>query len=291
MIDGLEPKWVDVGGVPTRYIEAGRGEPILLITGGNLGHRGTPSIIEAWERNIGDLSKYFRPIAVDKLGMGYTGNPKADDDYSMQAMVQHLADFIRVLNLERVHVVGQSRGAMAAVALAIHHPERVASCTIVNTSTLAPGIGLNEVANAGCPYPPGTEEAIRWSPIRGASEYSKEFLDKLIDVWRLPKYQESCRKMEDEGLKLRRFVPELAKLKIELLERIANKGIGRPTQVIWGANDPSATLDRGLSLFQLIAQREKDVDLTVINNAKHHPFREHPDHFNALLRGFITSLH
>src|SRR5690606_30888216 len=144
MAMGVAPRWIDAAGIRTRYFEAGQGEPILLVTGGNFGAGDVASIVQTWDRNFIGLAQRYRTIAVDKLGQGHTDNPAQDTDYTMDAVVKHLADFVKALGGEPVHVVGQSRGAMAAACLTLDHPCLVRSCTLVNTSTLAPGVGLNE---------------------------------------------------------------------------------------------------------------------------------------------------
>lgn len=290
---GVEPSWIDVDGVRTRYFAAGSGEPILLITGGNFGSPEAASTVETWDRNFLPLSRRYRVIAIDKLGQGHTGNPVVDDDYTMQAVIRHIVGFIGALGLENLHVVGQSRGGMPTAAVTRLCPERIRSLTIVNSSTLAPGIGLNEVALAGCPYPSGTRDAQRW--LFQMCAFNKaivtdDFVEAGYEVIHLPKYQESCRKMEVEGLKQSRFIPQLAKLKGELLDQLAAAGPGRPTQIVWGANDRTATLDRALSLYQLIASRERQASFTVINQAGHHPYREHPEQFNEIMFGFLGAL-
>jgi 2-hydroxy-6-oxonona-2,4-dienedioate hydrolase len=286
------PKWIDVDGIRTRYFEAGTGAPILLITGGNFGAGDAASIVESWDRNFMPLAQRHRVFAVDKLGQGYTDNPP-NDDYTMSAVVRHLGGFIKAVDIQGVHVAGQSRGAMAAACVTLDFPELVRSCTLVNTSTLAPGVGLNEVILGGSPYPHFTREGQQWLFER--CEYDKtivddEFLDEAMKVFALPKYVESVRKMEQEGLKALLFAPQLARLKKETLQRLAQQGMGRPTQIIWGIEDHTATLDRGIDLFHIISARERQTTMHVMNAAGHHPYREHPEHFNEIMFGFLKSM-
>lgn len=292
MAMGVEARWVDVDGVRTRYFDAGQGETLLLITGGNFGSSDAASIVETWDRNFLPLSSRSRVVAIDKIGQGYTDNPP-HDDYTMDAVVGHLIGFIRALGLERVHVVGQSRGAMAAACVTLDCPESIRSCTLINTSTLAPGIGLNEVFLGGTPHPRFSREGQRWlfeECEHDKSIVTEDFLDEAMKVLQLPKYVESVRKMEDEGLKASLFTPRLAQLKEHTLQRIALSGLGRPTQIMWGIEDRTATLDRGIDLFHMIAAKEPDTRLHVFNSAGHHPYREHPAHFHQLMWGFVDSI-
>ena len=156
------PKWVDVNGARTCYYEAGSGEPVLFIYGGSAGVAESAECAGTWNLNLLPLAARFRAIAYDKLGQGYTDNPSRDEDYTIGAVVQHAAGFITGLGLPPVHVVGHSRGGYAATRLTLERPDLIQSLTIVNSSTLSPGVGTNEVVLAGCPYAPYSRESARW---------------------------------------------------------------------------------------------------------------------------------
>ena len=81
--------FVDADGVSTRIVEAGEGEPLILIHGIG-GH------IEAYARNIKPLSKHFRVIVLDMLGHGYTGKP--NQPYTIKDYSDHLLAVIKALN-------------------------------------------------------------------------------------------------------------------------------------------------------------------------------------------------
>ena len=112
----------------------------------------------------------------------------------------------------------------------------------------------------------------------------------MVEVGRLPKTWEAVRKMEDEGLKSRLFLPGLARQKAETLRWIEDRRMKRPTQVVWGYNDPTAPLRQGIPLYEMIAAGERQAYFHIINEAGHFPFREHPERFNGIVHGFIRSL-
>ncbi|MCO5399719.1 alpha/beta fold hydrolase [Ralstonia soli] len=260
---------------------------MLLITGGHFGNPTATSVVQTWDRNFDALSTAFHVIAVEKLGQGHTANP-LHDDFTMQAVVEHLIAFLDKLGLKNVHLVGQSAGALPVVAIAKFRPDLVGTCTLINTSTLSPGVGMTDVNLAGCPYPPYTRESQRWVMERSAfssASVTPEYVEAGFEVLNLPKYKEGVRIMQG-GVKEGIFLPRLAQLKRELLQWLGDGGLGRPTQVIWGANDRTASVSRGLELFRMIAAHERQSSMSVINEAGHHPFREHPEHFNDLLMRF-----
>ena len=119
---GCEAKFIDVDGIRTRYYDVGQGEPLVLCHGhGWDGSAGA----NVWTLNIGGLSKHFRVLAADKLGSGMTGNPKTDDGFTIQNQVAHMWGFVEALGLDKVHMVGQSRGGYLAGRVTLEHQDRV----------------------------------------------------------------------------------------------------------------------------------------------------------------------
>lgn len=288
---GVDAKWIEVSGLKTRYFEAGTGSPVMLITGGHFGNPTATSTVETWEHNFPAISRAHRVIAVEKLGQGQTDNPPADD-YTMQAVVAHLAAFMDAMALDGVHVVGQSAGALPAVALVRERPSRVRSCTVINSSTLSPGVGMTEVNLAGCPHPSYTRESQRWVMERSAfdpASVTDNFVESGYEVMCSPRYREAVAKMQG-GAKDALFVPRLAALKADLLNWMMSGGLSRPTQVVWGANDRTAGIERGVELFDMLSRHERRCSMHVFNAAGHHPYREHPAHFNEVLLRFTAAV-
>jgi 2-hydroxy-6-oxonona-2,4-dienedioate hydrolase len=285
-------KWLDVDGLRTRYYEAGRGEPIVFIYGGNFGTGDSASSAYTWSENLLPLSEHFHAIVFDKAGQGETDNPR-NDEYTMAAVVRHAAAFIRALKLPPVHLVGHSRGGYAAARLALENHELVKSLTVVNSGTLSPGIGTNEVVLAKPPYPAGTRECVRWvyqNYSFNPGVVTDEWVDAVMFTLGIPKYQESVRKMTLGKLGSKLFLPELAREKRETLQWINEGRLQRPIQVIWGFDDRTAVIDRGIELYNLFSCHERRALFHVINQSGHFPFREHPKRFNALIRRWVESL-
>src|SRR5207237_8706492 len=85
-----------------------------------------------------------------------------NDHSTMAPVVRHAAACSRAMKLPPVHVVGPSRGGYAATRLTLDNHDLVKSLTVVNSGTLMPGVGTNEVVLAKPPYPAGTREGVRW---------------------------------------------------------------------------------------------------------------------------------
>jgi 2-hydroxy-6-oxonona-2,4-dienedioate hydrolase len=154
-------------------------------------------------------------------------------------------------------------------------------------------VGTNEVTLAGCPHEKGSRESQAWFE-RAMSYDSAHVTDQYVElgyeVLSLPKSREAVRKMEEEGLKLKLFLPMLAKMKEETLGWIADRGMKRPTQIIWARNDKTAVMQRGRALFDIVAAKERRAYFHAINQSGHFVFREQPKQFNEIVIGFLRSI-
>lgn len=285
-------KFIDVDGVKTHFYEKGKGRPIVLVHGGNFGSKESSGNSWTWSLNLDALAKRYHVIAVDKLGQGFTGNPKRDSDYTMHAVVQHLGAFIRRKKLENVNLVGHSRGGYVTCRLTLEQPELVRSCTIVDSNSCAPGVGMNEIVLANPPRPSLGRECQRWVLERysyGPDHITEDWLDVLVRIGKTKKHLAAVRKMSGEGLMTRQFLPGLARDKTEMYGQIRDTGMRRPTMIVWGYNDPTALLEQGWRLYDLISATEPRSYMHVINRSGHFSMRENPGHFNRLIEGFVQS--
>jgi len=149
-------------------------------------------------------------------------------------------------------------------------------------------------AQEGATYAPRlSRESQRWVLQKysyGFEHITEEWLDSMTRVATLPKYQEAVKKMEEGGLRTTWFLPYLARQKDETLGLIRDRGFGMPTLLAWAYNDPTATIEQGHALFDLIARGTPDSRMYIFNRAGHFSYREHPAEFNEMLRGFIERI-
>lgn len=117
------PQKVKVRGVELTYIESGIGEPLILLHGGQADYR-------SWLPHLPALSPRFRAIAYSRRYNYPNDNPIAPGDHSAYVEAEDLAAFIKNLGLKRVHLVGTSIGAYAALIVAVKHPKMVASLVL-----------------------------------------------------------------------------------------------------------------------------------------------------------------
>jgi pimeloyl-ACP methyl ester carboxylesterase len=105
-----------VNGINIYYEVYGQGQPLLLL-------HGNSSSISLFEKQIPELSKHYKVIAVDSRGQGkssedgkrYTYDLFADD---MNALLDHL-------HLDSVNIVGWSDGGNTGLIMAMKYPGKV----------------------------------------------------------------------------------------------------------------------------------------------------------------------
>ncbi len=287
-------KWLDVDGIRTRYFEAGDGEaPIVLIHGGQMGDASGGENAEDWDLNFPVLAKRFKVISIDRIGQGWTDNPKRDEDCTMAASVRHATRFLELLGKGPCHLVGHSRGGYVAARIALDTPRLVSSCVIVDSNTAAPGTGRNDVVFCTNPYVPGTSWSSRWV----YEQYSFRS-DHVTDAWlamkqkitESPKNKAAIDKMHAEGLMASRFLPGLLADKDEFFMRIKAEGFRRPILLVWAWNDPTAPIDLGMKLYDVIAEKTGRLSMHIINEGGHFSFRERPEEFNRVITEFVEGV-
>jgi pimeloyl-ACP methyl ester carboxylesterase len=127
-----EDKYADFNGVKIRYIDRGKGEPIVLLHGGT-------SNLESWVRTgvVQNLEKDFRVIAFDARGAGKSDKPRDPSAYGRQQALD-VVRLLDALQIKRAHIVGFSLGGSTVAQLLTLHPERFLTATQVAAAGRSP---------------------------------------------------------------------------------------------------------------------------------------------------------
>lgn len=100
------------------YVDAGQGEPVLLIHGLAGDHHAWDAQVEAW-------SSRYRVIAPDNRGTGLS--TQVDEPITIADMAGDFLDLMTQLGIERFHLVGRSMGGCIGQLMSLAAPRRVAS--------------------------------------------------------------------------------------------------------------------------------------------------------------------
>lgn len=265
-------RWVDVGGLSTRVVEAGKGESTVVFLHGIGGH------IETFCENIAAHAAQHRVLALDLLGHGYTAKP--DGLYEIERYVDHTLKFLDVMGVEKATLAGTSLGGWISARIAARHPDRVHRLSLTSSAGLTshPSV-MGQLKNL-------TEQASLTRGrdlvkqrlefvIKNRKALTEELIDVRHDIYRAPDYQKSVRNimcLQDMEIRKRNLLTadELASIKA-------------PTLVIWTRDDPTASLEDGKRYADGIA----DSRFVVFDESSHMPQLEEPDRFNDLHLAFI----
>jgi pimeloyl-ACP methyl ester carboxylesterase len=187
-----------------------------------------------------------------------TSYPPGKPGYTSDDLVADAADLIAVLGLGRAHVVGQSAGGALAQVLALEHPERVASLTLVATSPAGPDPDL----------PPMTDDARAAFAAIPEPDWSDRaaVIDHLTEQWRACAGRSRPFDVEGTRALSARVVDRTTNMESSMKNAYAAQGSDRwrerlggvdvPTLVVHGTDDPLFPLGHGEALAREIPGAE-----------------------------------
>jgi 2-hydroxy-6-oxonona-2,4-dienedioate hydrolase len=267
----LRLRFVDAGGIRTRVLDAGRGPSLVLL-------HGTGGHIEAFARNIAELSQHFRVIAYDMVGHGFTDKP--DYAYTVDVLANHLVALLDTLGIGKAHLSGESLGGWVAAWAAAYHPERV-DRLVLNT----PGNITNKI-EVMRQIAASTRKAVHevgYETVRARLEwlfYDKSLItDELVEA-RMRIYSQTG---------FDRAVEHIVALQDPEIRRryawdeVWCRRIAAPTLLLWTDHDPTGTVEEARLLQSWIPGSQ----LELIPNAGHWPQWEQAETFNAIHRRFL----
>ncbi|MGV0646182.1 alpha/beta fold hydrolase [Mycolicibacterium sp. XJ879] len=266
-------KSVLVDGLVTSYLEAGEGDPVVLLHGGEFG----AGAELGWERNIAALAAHHRVLAPDMLGFGDTA--KVVDFTDGRGMrIRHIARFCEEVGVDSAYFVGNSMGAVN-LFVDITSPSPVLPVRGMVAICGGGEIQRNEFSAALYDYD-ATLPAMR--KIVEALFYSPAY--PADDAYVQRRYQASIAPGAWEALAAARFRrPGLEAPPLPSSTR-AYQRITVPTLVVEGGGDK--LLPPGWAAD--IAGQISGARSAVVNAAGHCPQIEQPDAVNALLLEFLA---
>lgn len=265
-------KTVLVDGLATGYLEAGQGDPVVLLHGGEFGI----SADLGWEHNIAALAAHYRVLALDMLGFGQSA--KVIDFNDGRGMrIRHIARFCDAVGVDAAHFVGNSMGAVNMFVDATSESPQLPARSL--TMICGGGeIQRNEHSAALYDYD-ATLPAMR--RIVEALFFDSAYPDDAAYVQR--RYESSIAPGAWEALAAARFRRPGLELPALPSSKRAYDRIAVPTLVVEGADDK--LLPAGWAAE--IAAQISDGRSAVIERAGHCPQIEQPAAVNELLLEFL----
>jgi pimeloyl-ACP methyl ester carboxylesterase len=156
---------IETSRLSLHYLEAGSGEPLLLI-------HGWPQTSHCWHKVMPELSKHFHVIAPDLRGFGLSELQGRSEEsgipFSRAQLAADMVSLLDALGIEKAHIAGHDWGGMIAFKLALDFPERIKKLCLIDCSTThwphwaAHGLWAKVPGWAEDFFAQGYEAFIRW---------------------------------------------------------------------------------------------------------------------------------
>lgn len=261
----VAPESVEISpGQSIRYMTmgSGSGTPILFIHGFGGG-------FDNWILNQETLSKDCQTYAVDLPGHG--GSTKQVGDGDLAAMTDALHSFMKVLKIDRAHLVGHSMGGGVALDLAFRYPSLVASLSLLAPTGFGPDINMD--------YIEGFISETRAKKLRAVIELlvddptgiSSDMIEEIIKYKRLDGVDSALTLLRDK------IMPD-GRQAIRFSDRL--KDLVAATQIIWGRNDRIIPASHAEGL-------PDHIQVKFYNDTGHLPHMERANEVNALIGAIV----
>lgn len=275
MCTAFRHDWADVGGIRTRFLEAGtRGRPVVIFL------HGTGGSLEAFCANLAAHAEHFHCFALDMMGSGFSDKP--DRDYEVPAYAQHLRDFMDAMRIDKASLVGVSLGAWIVARFALSHPQRTDRLTLLSAAGLvANPHTMKQIKSLRS----GAVDDPSWAKVRTVLEnllHRKECLmDDLVAVRQAVYRQEGMKQAMAHTLCLQ--VPEIRAR--NLLTEGEWRAIHAPALVVGALEDNPDYLGTA----RCVADFMPNAHYVEMKDVAHWPQYEDSDTFNRLNIDFLRS--
>lgn len=264
---------ISAGGIETNYHDMGEdsGTPLLLLHGSGPGVTAWAN----WRFNLPVLAETRRVVAPDMVGFGYTERPSGVK-YNLETWVRHGIDFLDALGIAKADVVGNSYGGALALAMAIHHPDRVRRLVLMGAAgvdfELTPGL------DAVWGYTPSVENMRNLIKTFAFNQdlMSDELAELRYRASVRPGFQEAFASMFPAPRQ--RWVDALASSEKDI------RAMDKETLIVHGRDDVIVPPVTSRKLFEYI----ENAQLHLFGRCGHWTQIEHADRFNKLVTDFLN---
>lgn len=271
---------VDLYGTRLSFVDAGEGDPVVLL-------HGITCSAASWNRLLPALAERHRVIAPDMPGHGWSS--RARGDHSIAGFALHVRDLLMGLGIERATFVGHSLGGGVTMQTAYAYPELVGRMVLVASGGLGESVGLALRAATL----PGTEWVLPLAFNRVGARVTR-LLARFATDPRLVTVQElawSYATLADPAARrafvtIIRGVVDWGGQRIDATRRL-HLAEDVPTMVVWGDADLIIPIGHGRR-----AAADLPVDrFEVFEGAGHFPHLERPQQFLEVLEDFLRDTH
>jgi pimeloyl-ACP methyl ester carboxylesterase len=261
----------DANGIKTNYLEAGKGDPVVLIHGSGPGVTSYAN----WRLVLPALAENFRVLAPDMVGFGFSERP-ANIQYGVQTWADQVVGLMDTLELPTAHMVGNSFGGAIALRIATQHPDRVGKLVLMGSMGVPFPIteGLERVWG----YEPSFENMRK---VLDVFAYSRDLVnDELAEV----RYRGSIQPGFQESFAAMFPAPRQRWVEAMCTPEDDIRRLPHRTLIVHGREDQVIPVQTSLRLMELI----DNADLSVFSHCGHWSMIERTEDFNRNVSEFFS---
>ncbi|HLQ32896.1 MAG TPA: alpha/beta fold hydrolase [Chloroflexota bacterium] len=262
----IAEKYVELSHGKTRYLEAGSGDPVILLHGVDFAAGG-----DRWQFVMEPLAQRFRAIAPDFLGWGL--GDRFQGEYSFAYLVDFVRELQDALGIESSHIVGHSMGGWVATLFGYESPQRVRKLVLV-----AAGGTAARTLRTMTEFQPPSRDDIR-DMLKRTVKVDTD-IEALVDMnfkkTQVPGAIEAYRRI------LSHMNDAANRQRYSTVRRLPH--IKVPTLIVWGEQDEVNALEMAHTLNQGIP----DSKLVVLPDTAHFIPTERPKELSQALIDFLS---
>ena len=261
----------DANGIKTNYLEAGKGDAVVLIHGSGPG----VTAYANWRVVLPALAENFRVLAPDMVGFGFTERP-TNIEYGLQTWADQVVGLMDTLELPTAHMVGNSFGGAIALRIAAQHPDRVGKLVLMGSMGVPFPIteGLERVWG----YEPSFENMRK---VLDVFAYSRDLVnDELAEV----RYRGSIQPGFQESFAAMFPAPRQRWVEAMCTPEDDIRRLPHRTLIVHGREDKVIPVQTSLRLMELI----DNADLSVFSHCGHWSMIERTKDFNRSVSEFFS---
>jgi len=256
------------------YRHAGEGESVIFV-------HGIPTNSGLWRNVMPILADRFSLYAPDMIGYGASDKP-TDQDLSVAAQADYLADFMDAVGIESAHLVGHDIGGGVVQVFAVRNPSRVKKIGLLDSvaydSWPEPGIArlkepvwdeIMQRLDLAKGFRKGLEQGMVQKD-RITDEVVNRYADPFRDLEGRMAYLRAARSLDNRDL-------------LDIREEV--EAIDKPVLILWGAEDVFQKVEYGRRLADALA----DAQLHVIEGAGHFLPEDQPETVAQYVRDFLAT--
>ena len=276
---GTETRLVKGPKYTTRVIEAGSGDPLILIHGSG-GHA------ETYARNIMNLANHFHVYSIDALYHGFSSKEPWDAENRTLRQAEAVIDLLDAEGHRWAHVEGESMGSFIAFTMGMEFPDRCGKLILNTGAPVNFKRTFKETAGGGDTLRQLSHDAIinlnrdtMRSRLQWLMAQPDRVTDELVELryqlYSIPEINASMRRFHGVGLD--------QPLAHHLYEEEECKKFKPEALVYWTANNPG----QGCEVGEYFASLIPGAKFVCQDDAGHWPQWEHPEEHDQFLIDFI----